>query len=381
MSVFHWIWTLGSYLVPFLFVLGLVVFFHEFGHFIVGRLCGIKVDAFSMGFGPEIAHFTDRHGTRWRLAALPLGGYVRFHGDANGASEPDFNAVAKMPESERAVSFFAQKVWKRAAVVAAGPLANFVLAIVIFTALFHVEGRQVLTPRIDSVVAGGRAAEAGFLKGDLVLSIDGQPIDSFTEMQRIVSASGDMPLRFVVQRDGKEVALDATPERKDTKTPFGVTRGGVLGVAAGGAAEDWRNVTYSLPRAFVEATRETWYVIDRTGAYLGGLVVGRESAEQLSGPIRIAEVSGEVAKAGFWPLFNLAAILSISIGLLNLLPVPLLDGGHLLYYAFEAVRGRALAQRWQEFGFRIGLAFVAGLMLVATYNDIVRVTRQWLNLG
>ncbi len=381
MALFHWLWTLGSYLVPFLFVLSLVVFFHEFGHFVVGRLCGIKVDAFSMGFGPELAHFIDKHGTRWRLAALPLGGYVRFHGDANGASEPDFETTAKMPESERAVTFFAQKVWKRAAVVAAGPLANFVLAILIFTALFRVEGRPVLTPRVDSVIAGGRAAAAGFQKGDLVVSIDGKAIDSFTEMQRIVNASGDMPLRFVVQRDGKDVAIDATPERKDTKTPFGISRGGVLGVAAGGAPEDWRTATYSLPGAFVEAVRETWYVIDRTGSYLGGLVIGRESPEQLSGPIRIAEVSGEVAKAGIWPLFNLAAILSISIGLLNLLPVPLLDGGHLLYYAFEAARGRALTQRAQEFGFRIGLAFVAALMLVATYNDLVRITRQWLNLG
>ena len=381
MSVFHSLWTLGSYLVPFIFVLSLVVFFHELGHFLVGRWCGVKVDAFSMGFGPEIAHYTDRKGTRWRLAALPLGGYVRFHGDANGASEPDFEAEAAMPASERAVSFFAQKVWKRAAVVAAGPLANFVLALVIFTGLFYFEGRQILKPRIDNVVAGGRAAAAGFQKGDLVVSIDGQTIDSFLDMQRIVSSSGDMTLRFVIERDGKPVTIDATPERKDTKTPFGMNRAGVLGVAAGGAAEDWRQQTYSLPMAAVEAARETWYVVERTGSYLGGLVVGRESAEQLSGPIRIAEVSGEVAKAGIWPLFNLAAILSISIGLLNLLPVPLLDGGHLLYYAFEALRGRALTARAQEFGFKIGLGFVAALMLVATYNDILRLTRQWLNLG
>lgn len=381
MSVFHSLWTLLSYLAPFVFVLGLVVFFHEFGHFLVGRLCGIKVDAFSMGFGPEIVHYTDRHGTRWRLASLPLGGYVRFHGDAGAASNPDFDAVASMPESERAVSFFAQKVWKRAAVVAAGPIANFVLALIIFTGLFYFDGRQILIPRIDSVIEGGRASIAGFQKGDLVLSIDGQKIDGFLEMQRIVSASGGITLHFVVERGGKQVGIDATPERKDTKTPLGVNRAGVLGVAAGGSAQDWRLQTYSLPMAAMEAGRETWYVVARTGAYLGGLVAGRESTEQLSGPLRIAEVSGEVAKAGIWPLFNLAAILSISIGLLNLLPVPLLDGGHLLYYAFEAVRGKALTPRVQEFGFRIGLAFVAALMLVATYNDIVRLTRQWLNLG
>lgn len=381
MSLFHSLWTLGSYLVPFIFVLSLVVFFHEFGHFLVGRLCGVKVDAFSMGFGPEIAHYTDRHGTRWRLAALPLGGYVRFHGDANGASEPDFAAAGAMPESERAVTFMAQKVWKRAAVVAAGPFANFVLALVIFTGLFYFEGRQILTPRIENVIAGGPAAAAGFQKGDLVVAIDGEKIDGFLDMQRVVSASGGTKLHFVVERDGKKVDIDATPERKDVKTPFGVNRVGVLGVSAGGGAADWRTQTYSLPTAAVEAGRETWYVVARTGSYLGGLAEGRESPQQLSGPIRIAEVSGEVAKAGIWPLFNLAAILSISIGLLNLLPVPLLDGGHLLYYAFEAARGKALTPRAQEFGFKIGLAFVASLMLVATYNDIVRLTRQWLNLG
>ncbi|MCI4680440.1 RIP metalloprotease [Rhodoblastus acidophilus] len=381
MSLFHSLWTLGSYLVPFLFVLSLVVFFHEFGHFLVGRLCGVKVDAFSLGFGPELAHYIDRHGTRWRLAALPLGGYVRFHGDANGASEPDFTAASKMPEEERKVSFFAQKVWKRAAVVAAGPFANFVLAILIFTGLFYFQGREVLIPRIAGVVAGSPAAAAGFQKGDLVLSIGGQPIRSFADMQRIVSASGDVRLQFVVQRDGKQVQLEATPAEKDVVTPFGTARSGMLGVSAGGAAEDWRKETYNVPRAAVEAARETWFVIDRTAAYLGGVVIGRESPKQLSGPIRIAEVSGEVARAGIWPLFNLAAILSISIGLLNLLPIPLLDGGHLLYYAYEAARGRALTQRAQEFGFRIGLAFVAVLMLVATYNDLVRITRQWLKLG
>jgi regulator of sigma E protease len=381
MTVLHSLWTLGSYILPFVFVLGLVVFFHELGHFLVGRWCGIQVDAFSMGFGPELVHYTDRHGTRWRLAALPLGGYVRFHGDASGASEPDFEAAAAMPESERAVSFFAQKVWKRAAVVAAGPIANFLLALVIFTGLFYFDGRQILSPRIDSVVEGGRAAAAGFRKGDLVVSIDGVRIEGFQDMQRIVSSSAETPLHFIVERDGGQVEIVAAPERRDIKTPFGVNRAGVLGVAAGGASQDWRVRRFSLPGAAMEAGRETWYVIARTGAYLGGLVAGRESAEQLSGPIRIAEVSGEVAKAGIWPLFNLAAILSISIGLLNLLPVPLLDGGHLLYYAFEAARGKALTQRAQEFGFKIGLAFVAALMLVATYNDIVRLTRQWLNLG
>jgi regulator of sigma E protease len=381
MAVFHPLWTLGSYLVPFVFVMSIVVFFHELGHFLVGRLCGVKVDAFSMGFGPEIAHFTDRYGTRWRLAALPLGGYVKFHGESSDAGETEGETAEPLPPADKAVSFSGQPVWKRAAVVAAGPISNFILALAIFTGVFYLEGREVLTPRIDNVVEGGRAAAAGFQKGDLILAIDGQKIDGFLDMQRIVSASGDMKLRFLVSRGESQVEIDAIPERKDVKTPFGVDRVGVLGVAAGGAAEDWKVETYSLPGAAVVAAQETWYVVARTGSYLGGLVSGRESPAQLSGPARIAEVSGEVAKNGIGPLLNLAAILSISIGLLNLLPVPLLDGGHLLYFAFEAARGRALPQRAQEFGFRIGIAFVAGLMLVATYNDLVRLTRQWLNLG
>jgi regulator of sigma E protease len=381
MFLFHSLWTLGSYIVPFMFVLGLVVFFHEFGHFIVGRMFGVKVDAFSMGFGPELAHYTDRHGTRWRLAALPLGGYVRFHGDASAAGEIDPDAADRMPEAERKVSFFAQNVWKRAAVTAAGPFANFVLAILIFTALFYFQGRDVLIPRIAGVVADSPAAAAGFKTGDLVVSIDGQALDSFADMQRIVSTSGGMKLHFVIDRAGKRLELDAAPVVKDSMTPFGAEHGGVLGVMAGGAREDWRKETFSAPAAAVEAFHETWSVIAGTAAYLGNLSVGKESPKQLSGPIRIAEVSGEVAKAGIWPLINLTALMSISIGFLNLLPVPLLDGGHLLYYAVEAARGRALTRRVQEFGFRIGLAFVAMLMLVATYNDIVRLTRTWLKLG
>jgi regulator of sigma E protease len=381
MPLIHSIWTLGSYLVPFVFVLSIVVFFHELGHFLVGRACGIKVDAFSMGFGPEIAHYTDRHGTRWRLAALPLGGYVRFHGDANGASATDFDSLDAMPEAERATTFAAQKVWKRALTVAAGPVANFILALVIFTSMFYFQGRDILLPRIDKVTAGGPAEAAGFRPGDLVLAIDGAKIDSFGQMQRIVTASTGDSLTFTIRRDGRELDLTATPQRREIKTPFGPERVGVLGVASSGIPANWRKQYYSLPGAAAEAGKETWYVISRTGSYLGGLVVGRESTQQLSGPIRIAEVSGEVAKSGFWPLINLAAILSISIGLLNLLPVPLLDGGHLLYYAAEALRGRALTERAQELGFRVGIAFVAGLMIIATYNDIERLTKQWLNLG
>ncbi|VTZ49775.1 putative enzyme [Methylocella tundrae] len=381
MTILAHLWSVAAYIVPFIFVLSLVVFFHELGHFLVGRWCGVKVDAFSLGFGPELFHFTDRRGTRWRIGALPLGGYVKFHGDANGASMTDGAAAAAMSPEDRAVSFFAQNVWKRAAIVAAGPIANFILAIVIFTGIYFINGRALLAPLVDAVTAGSAAEAAGFLPGDLIVSIDGKKIESFEDMQRIVQTASDTALTFDVDREGKTVELVATPRRRDISTPFGTTRVGVLGVETRAKPENWRLQRYGLGESFMRATGETWYVVARTGSYLGGLVMGRESADQLSGPIRIAEVSGQMAKIGVAALLNLAAVLSISVGLLNLMPIPLLDGGHLFYYAVEAVRGRALNEKAQEFGFKVGLTLVAGLMIFATYNDILRLTRQLMRWG
>jgi regulator of sigma E protease len=382
MSVLAHAWSVAGYIVPFVFVLGIVIFFHELGHFLVGRLCGVKVDCFSIGFGPELYAFEDRYGTRWRVAALPLGGYVRFHGDAGVASTgPSEAAAATMPDQERAVSFFAQSVGKRAAIVAAGPIANLVLAIVILTGVYYVNGRNVLLPLVDSVAADSAAAAAGFAPGDLVVAIDHTPVESFEDMQRIVQASAEQPLGFEVIRDRKIVAIVATPRLRDLTTPFGTTRVGVLGIQARSTPEAWHVERYGLARSAQLAVAETWFVVTRTGAYLGGLLIGRESTDQLSGPIRIAEMSGEMAKIGFAALMNLAAILSISVGILNLLPVPLLDGGHLFFYAIEAVQGRALTERTQQLGFRLGLTLVAALMILATFNDLLWLTKQLMQWG
>jgi len=367
--------SVAGSILPFLFVLSIVVFFHEMGHFLIGRLCGVKVDTFSLGFGPEIAHFVDRWGTRWRLAALPLGGYVKFHGDANGASMTDNDAVAAMPDAEKKVTFFGQNVWKRAAIVVAGPLANFVLAIVIFTGIFSIHGRAVLVPQVAKISHDSAAAAAGFRPDDVIVSIDGRKMDSFEDVQRIVQGSSDVPLTFVVARQGKDVTLIATPRRRSMTTAIGLSDVGVLGVEAKAAAANWHIQRYGVVQSFQLASSETWYIIEQTGAYARGLILGRESTDQLSGPIRIAEVSGEMAKVGFAALLNLAAVLSISIGILNLLPIPLLDGGHLVYYAIEAVRGKALNEKIQQVGFKIGLTFVLGLMILATYNDILRLTK------
>jgi regulator of sigma E protease len=363
--------TVVTYILPFLFVLTMVVFVHELGHFLVGRWCGVEVKTFSIGFGPELFGFDDRHGTRWRFALIPLGGYVKFFGDSGAASTPDHDAAAAMTPEEQDRSFFYKPVWKRAAIVAAGPIANFLFAVAIFAGSNLIFGRQVLIPRVDQVQAGSVAEKAGFKSGDVILSIDGRPIESFSDMQRVVSTSAGRQLLIVVDRNDRQVDIEATPELRVINTPFGKQRLGILGIQASRDPSDITTKRYGPLRSLRLAFDDIWFVIDRTFAYVGGLIAGRESADQLSGPIRIAQVSGEVAHAGLLALFNLAAVLSVSIGLINLVPIPLLDGGHLLYYGVEAVRGRPLSERAQELGFRIGLAIVVLLMLFTTVNDVL----------
>ena len=364
----HWGAWLSGYVVPFLFVLTIVVFFHELGHFLVARWCGVRVLTFSIGFGPELLGFNDRHGTRWKLSAIPLGGYVKFFGDENAASVPDAASISQMTEEERRESFFFKPVPQRAAIVVAGPVANFLLAIVIFAAVFTFYGKQATPARVETVQANSAAQAAGFKPGDLIVSIDGRRIDTFTDMQRVVSASAGQALDLEVDRGGEHLHVKATPALTELKDNFGnVHRIGVLGIT--GAREPPVRVDpLTAVRLGVE---ETWFVVERTLSYIGGVVVGKESADQLGGPIRIAQVSGQVATAGFVALIHLAAVLSISIGLLNLFPIPLLDGGHLLFYGIEAIRGRPLSDRAQEVGFRIGLAIVLLLMIFATFNDIL----------
>ena len=358
------------YTVPFLAVLTVIVFFHEMGHFLVGRLFGVQIDAFSLGFGPELAHYVDRKGTRWRLALLPLGGYVKFHGDADGASMTHTAATEAMTPSELSKTLLAQRVWKRAAVVVAGPVANFVVAIVVFAGLFFFSGRAVIVPQIGAVQPGSAAASAGFQPKDLITSVNGEALDSFEDMQRIVQTSEGGPLVFGIKRGDSQLTLTAQPRRQTISTMFGPLKTNVLGVVADGSPANVHMVRSGLVKSVELGASETWFVVESTGRYLKGLIAGRESADQLSGPIRIAQVSGQVAQLGIAPLLNLAAILSISIGLLNLVPIPMLDGGFLMFFAFEAIRGRALKERTMEVGFRIGLTFVAALSIFVAINDI-----------
>jgi regulator of sigma E protease len=356
----------GSYtgwIVPFLFTLTIIVFFHELGHFLVARWCGIRVLVFSMGFGPELAGFNDRHSTRWKLSLIPLGGYVKFFGDDNEASVPDPAVLAAMSEEDRRRSFFGQSVGRRAAVVVAGPLTNFILAIVIFAGVFMMFGKPTAVPRVASVEPNSAAAAAGFQPGDLVTAIDGRKIDNFVDMQRIVGFSGGHPLTIVVDRGGVPVTLTATPEIKNNRGVLGVTRSNQPGDV---------NVESVTPLDAVKlGVEKTWFIVETTLTYIRDVFVGRQSADQIGGPIGIARISGQVAELGWGALFDFVGVISVSIGLLNLFPVPLLDGGHLLFYSIEAVRGRPLSERAQEVGFRIGLAIVVMLMIFATVNDIL----------
>jgi regulator of sigma E protease len=370
---FNSLWhLLIGYAVPFLFVLTIVVFFHELGHFLVGRWAGVRVLTFSLGFGPELFGFDDRHGTRWKVSAIPLGGYVKFLGDETEASTPSTEALAQMTAEERALSFHHKKVGPRAAIVAAGPIANFLLAIVIFACLFTFFGKPVTSARVDKIEANSAAAAAGFQAGDVVTAIDGNKIETFSDMQRIVSSRAGERLTFAVKRGEANLQLQGTPELREIKDQFGnVQRLGVLGITRQTAAGDAVTERVDPATAVWLGVKETWFVIERTLTYVGRISTGRESADQVGGPLRIAQMSGQVATMGPVALIQLAAVLSISIGLLNLFPVPLLDGGHLLFYAIEAARGRPLSERAQEVGFRIGLGLVLMLMVFATYNDIL----------
>jgi regulator of sigma E protease len=371
-------WGVLYAIVAFLFVLTIVVFIHELGHFLVARWFGVRVLVFSIGFGRELFGFNDRHGTRWKISAIPLGGYVKFFGDENAASVPDTAAAAAMSEAERKVSFVHQKVGPRAAIVVAGPLANFILAIVIFAVAAMIYGRPNTLPRVDTVVANSAAAKAGFQAGDVVRSINGRAIRSFSDMQRVVSFSAGEPLTIVVERGSEQVTLKATPVLQEVKDNFGNThRMGVLGITRSMAADEVRFERVGFFAAVGLGFTETWALVEQTMTYIWRIFAGRAPADQLSGVIGIAQMSGQVASVSFSLLVQFIAMISVSIGLLNLFPVPLLDGGHLLFYAIEAVRGRPLSERAQEYGFRIGMALVLMLMVFATYNDIGRLASLW----
>ncbi len=360
-------------LVPFLFVLTVIVFFHELGHFLVARWNKVKVDAFSIGFGPELFGFTDKRGTRWKVSAVPLGGYVKFFGDENVASKPDASKLEGMSENEREGAFEHKAVWRRALVVAAGPIANFLLAIVIYTALFWTYDDVQVSPIVGAVVEGSAAEEAGFQVGDKIVELDGNKVKTFRDISDATSINSGADMVFTVERNGEEVSLVATPRITEQTDPFGNSyKVAMVGLRSGTGEKFITLIDLGPMEAFQKAVYQTWFTTVRTVHFIGELIMGRQDASELRGPIGIGHVTSQVATLGFGQLLSLAAIISISIGLMNLFPIPMLDGGHLLFYAIEAVRGKALSPRAMDIAFKMGLTCVLALMIFATSNDIFR---------
>ncbi len=442
-----WSW----YVAPaFLFLITVVVFFHELGHFSVARLFGVRVETFSIGFGRGIVKWKDKHGTQWKIGWIPLGGFVKFLGDADGASTPDREGVARMSAEDRAVAFPFKPLWQRALIVAAGPVANFILAIVIMTAMFMFVGQVSVPPVIGDVEAHSAAEAAGIRPGDRILAVDGTRIDSYFDAEQIISLSAGQALPLVLERGGEKLTVAVTPREKLVTDSFkNRQRIGDIGIAppslpiidsvspntpaeAGGLKEGDRFVTIDghetkhvedVQKIVTASAFHTLIIVVNRGGELvrlqakpflnddkkgqlgftfkGPGVVTRlgpiaalgasldqiwniisttfralfhspQGVHQVSGIIGISKVAGQAASIGFLYLVRLAALLSVSIGLVNLFPIPLLDGGHLLYYAFEGVLGRPLGERAQDVGFRLGLAVVLGIFLLATWNDLVR---------
>jgi regulator of sigma E protease len=343
----------------FVVVLGVLVFVHELGHYLAARWRGVRVETFSIGFGRAITSWTDRSGTVWKLAWLPLGGYVKLHGQER-PQDVSAEVRATWVSGE---TFHDKSVLSRAIVVAAGPVANFVLAMVLFAGLFIAIGQPVPLPVIGSVLPDSAAARAGLMVDDRILSVAGAPIATFEDLQHVITVHPAETLKMTIERGGAQQQLDVTTESKDTA---GGRKVGLLGVRGG--TLEYRHV--SIPAALLGGVTQTWNITAETFSGLAQMISGTRGTEELGGPLRIAQLSGQVAELGIASLISFIAVLSVNLGLINLFPVPVLDGGHLVFYLFEGLRGRPLPQRAQEYGFRAGLAFLACLFVFATWNDL-----------
>jgi regulator of sigma E protease len=364
--------TIWEYVVPFILVLTVLVFVHEMGHYLAARRCKIRVEVFSVGFGRELFGWTDRVGTRWKLSAIPIGGYVKMfgelqtHRDLSGETETE----RYRDPGEETGSFNSKSLGQRAFVVVAGPLANFLFAIVILAGMFMTIGQPFTPADIGTVLPNTAAERAGFKPLDLIVAVDGSKVERFEEVIRKVQLHPGVPLVFFVERDGEKVELTAIPDVLDQKDRFGnPQRIGRLGISRAGT--DRKLVRHDPFTAVWRATTETYVLTGSIFSALSQIINGTRTSKELGGPIRIAQMSGDVWQAGVISVLMFAAVLSINLGLINLFPVPMLDGGHLLFYGIEALRGKPLGIRAQEYGLRIGVAMVFALMIFATWNDLV----------
>lgn len=360
----------------FLLVIGPLIFVHELGHYLVGRWFGVKAETFSIGFGREMFGWTDRKGTRWKVGWLPLGGYVKFKGDMDPSSAADPEWI-NLPPAERAETFQAKKVWQRFLIVLAGPAINFLVAILIFIGMFAAIGHPEIPPVVGEIEAGSAAAAAGLRPGDRIDSVAGRSVDRFEDIARIVVIRPDQPLLIELTRDGRPMEVTATPRVDVQRDDFGNEfRRGLLGVRAGEPTAE-RLLWYELPGAAVRQTKNIVVMMVET---LGQVVSGRRSLKEMGGPLKIAQFSGQQATLGISAFLAFLALVSINLGFINLLPIPMLDGGHLLFYMIEGVRRKPLKPETQEWAFRTGLAALLALMMFVTFNDLASFG-VWQRLG
>lgn len=359
-------------ILSFIFIISFIVFIHEFGHFFVARKCGVKVEEFAIGFGQKLFGFKDKKGTLWKFCLWPFGGYVRMHGDRNAASMPDEKAIAKMSKKEKAISFVSKSVYQRMMIVLAGPIANFILAIFLFTALFRINGLNEVLPVIDQVMEKSAAKDAGLKIGDKIIEIDGEKIANFSEISAAVTDLSRDELFFKIDRNGKILNFKITPRIHLRKDFFGdEVKIRTLGIMAG--EQSMRHKDLNLLQSFVTANSEVFRMTKAIFKGLGELITGKRSIKEMGGPVKIAKYSGKTTQMGWTVVVWFMAVISINLGVMNLLPIPVLDGGHFFYYLIEAVRGKALSPKAQQFGYRIGFSLVLSLMLFTTFNDIAQI--------
>ena len=353
-------------------MLTVIVFVHEMGHYLVARWNGVAIHTFSLGFGPELLGFNDKRGTRWKISAIPLGGYVRFVGDMNAASVPDPEAAAALPQEEQDRLFLNKNVWQRMAVVAAGPAANLLFTFLVLYALLLGYGRYTVAPVIGEVIPGGVAAEAGLLTGDRVTAVDGFTVRGFEDFQRLIATSPGRGVTVVVDRNAEVLSFSLTPESVETTDRFGnAHRIGRIGVSRSIEEGDVQFYRPGPVEAVGMTVEDMQLIVVRTAAFIGDLFTERRDFRNLGGPVEIAKASGEIASLGPTALVFFMATVSLSIGIFNLLPIPMLDGGHLVFYIAEALRGRPLSVRVQELGFRVGFAAIMSLFILVLVTNTI----------
>ena len=377
----EWIVNTIYYVVPFIILLGILVFVHEFGHFIIARLCGVQVEAFSIGFGKTLWSRKDKQGTEWKLSAIPLGGYCQFLGDADGASTGvDKKKVKKLTKAQKAKAFAFQNPYKKLAIVLAGPLANYVFAIIIFAAVFTAFGKMVFPPIVGSVMDGGAAQKAGILAEDRIVSVNGRSVSSFDDIRKEVALIDDGNIATLeILRQGENLTLTFPIEEMEYSPDCGQTKvkQRMLGIRSVNRVEI-EHVKMGFFSAFKEACVQTWTITETTLRGVGQMITGKRSSEELGGIIRIAEMSGDITKKyGVLDFLMFMALLSINLGLINLFPIPVLDGGHVVIFLLEIIFRREMNSRVKETLFKIGFSLLILLMILATWNDVVRLFKRW----